>query len=694
MVSKLMADGYSVFFKPTIFARISLCHYILFCMLIAGIMFIGNSPEIYAHEKTIGSSGTVQKIALNYQDIAQKKYEKIYGKSKKKSDPFIRKGWFHLNEHPRLLFSNEDQERIKKNAEKDGLLSKLIGLLVSDAESMLKESYPSQFSAGRYRKRPYVANVQVLALAYRFTKDDRFLLKAKNIMLKTAALRHWNADSKFLTTSSVIISMSLGYDWLYEQLSDREREIIENAIINKGLLPGLKFYEGRGVGETPKWPKVKHNWNFVCNAGMGIGALAIADKERELSGRILEYAIPSFFSALSSYDPDGNWMEGPSYWDYATLHAAAFLDVLDTAASWERYNLSEYVGFGKTGLYRIYVTGPTGLYFNYADSSDRPNVSQQMFWLSKVFKRSEYTDFLKRELKKRLGTRPASIHKGHFPGAEIIWYERPADRKSYMDLPLDYYSRGFVDIITMRSDWSADALYLGIRAGRNGAHHGHFDIGSFVLDAEGLRWAIDPPKKIRLKSVNAHNTLSFNMREQFHKGVGKVIDYQSRPERVHVVIDMRTAYGRRSPIGVLRGVAMIDRKYILMQDEITNMPPGTEMRWKMMTPASVELQGNKAILRQKGRRVEAYILQPKDAIFEKLELPKRKKHKMPKGHTILGVRIKGEQYKNFRLAILLIPKNSSSQKVLFPKIMPLKKWSGYGKKQKNPMNGVSLQELH
>ena len=44
----------------------------------------------------------------------------------------------------------------------------------------------------------------------------------------------------------------------------------------------------------------------------------------------------------------------------------------------------------------------------------------------------------------------------------------------------------------MRSEWNdADATFVGFKGGTNKAHHGHLDLGTFVLDSAGQRWAID-----------------------------------------------------------------------------------------------------------------------------------------------------------------------------------------------------------
>ena len=44
----------------------------------------------------------------------------------------------------------------------------------------------------------------------------------------------------------------------------------------------------------------------------------------------------------------------------------------------------------------------------------------------------------------------------------------------------------------MRSSWTnPKALFLGFKLGSPSVEHGHMDVGSFVFDSDGVRWAMD-----------------------------------------------------------------------------------------------------------------------------------------------------------------------------------------------------------
>lgn len=94
----------------------------------------------------------------------------------------------------------------------------------------------------------------------------------------------------------------------------------------------------------------------------------------------------------------------------------------------------------------------------------------------------------------------------------------------------------------MRSSWAnPKALFLGFKLGSPSVEHGHMDVGSFVFDSDGVRWAMDfgqqeyeslESKNIDLWSYGqnaqrwtvfrynslSHNMLTFDNDQQYSKG--------------------------------------------------------------------------------------------------------------------------------------------------------------------------------
>ena len=119
----------------------------------------------------------------------------------------------------------------------------------------------------------------------------------------------------------------MGYDWLYDVLTPEERTLVRKAIVEKALNGGVEHYD-----KHLRWYARANNWNQVCNSGLAVGALAIADEEPQIARRILRGARESVRYSMHTYDPDGGWDEGPGYWNYGTGYFVRYVAALQSAA--------------------------------------------------------------------------------------------------------------------------------------------------------------------------------------------------------------------------------------------------------------------------------------------------------------------------------------------------------------------------
>ena len=158
------------------------------------------------------------------------------------------------------------------------------------------------------KSRKALRRISTLAGLYRLDGNKEWAERARKEMLAAAAFPDWN-PSHFLDVAEMSTALGLGYDWLYAYLSAEDRATIRTALVEKGLKPGMDVYKKGGW-----WTKAKHNWNQVCNGGLTIGALAIADEEPELARAIVTQGRASIPLAMASFAPDGGWAEGPGYW--------------------------------------------------------------------------------------------------------------------------------------------------------------------------------------------------------------------------------------------------------------------------------------------------------------------------------------------------------------------------------------------
>jgi hypothetical protein len=193
--------------------------------------------------------------------------------------------------------------------------------------------------------------------------------------------------------------LAIGYDWLFDFLAPADRTTIRTSIVQKGLEPGLRVYR-KGTG----WAKVRHNWNQVCNGGMTVGALAVADNEPALAREVVAAGRASIVRAMQSFGPDGGWDEGPGYWNYATRYTVFYLAALDSALGTD-FGLLKTPGFARTGDFRIHSVGPLKQTFNFAEAHAGAGTAPQMLWPARTFRRPDYAAH-----ERQLAVRPEFFH--------------------------------------------------------------------------------------------------------------------------------------------------------------------------------------------------------------------------------------------------------------------------------------------
>ena len=579
-------------------------------------------------------------------------------------------------QHPRLLIDAAGFEALRERIAGDPVLKQWDIKLRHDADRCLTAKLPEHVLPDGKRllstSRRVVQDCYTLAMIYRLHGDRRHFDRLWQELQAVAAFPDFN-PSHFLDTAEMTHALAIAYDWLYDQWSETQRATIRKAIIELGLRPGLRVYES-GHG----WHRVDHNWNQVCNGGLTVGALAIGDEEPALCGRILHHALESVQLAMRSYAPDGAWGEGPGYWDYATSYNVTMIACLESAAGGD-FGLSKFPGFERTALFPLYMTGSGNRWFNFADASERAAAADCLLWLGRRFDLPAATWL-------RAATQRPSA-------AAMIWYRSPGKDPVAAGLPLDKYWRN-VEVATFRSRWNdPQALFVGIQARSHTFNHQHLDIGTFVLDALGQRWAVDLGAEnynlpgyfgakrydyYRLRA-EGHNTLVIDPAagpDQNPQASCGIRRFASTPDRAFAVADLTGAY-RKQAKKVERGVAMFDRRYLVVQDEIAAAQ--ADVWWFMHTPADVRLEsgGRKAALTLDDKQLDARILAPASARFEVCPAgplptsPHPAGQKSNEGVRKLAIHLSNS--KELRLTVIFVPRDGRGE-IAPPAVRPLADW--------------------
>lgn len=598
--------------------------------------------------------------------------------------------------HPRIIFTDGSEQELKKSLDGNENLNQLNTIILSVSDQMVGMEPLERKVTGRRLlgiSRTYLKRILWLSYSYRMSAEKKYLEQAEKELLSAASFSDWN-PTHFLDVAEMTAALAIGYDWLYEDLSEDSRQKIRDAIIDKGLKTSQIDKYSRN------WLNGVSNWNQVCNGGMVLGALAVYEDQPELAKEIIERSKESIKLPQEAYEPDGAYREGPGYWGYGTIYNIVLISALQGIPDMDD-DLYIGEGFMKTAGYHLHVAGNDG-YFNYADNGTRVNFSPSEFWFANelddftlVWNQKELFEQL---LDGELEFKPGRSNNRLFP-MTLIWSAGSGAFDFTPPGETSWMGEGLNPVGFHRSSWDKESIYCGIKGGTVlNVSHSHMDIGSFVMDAEGIRWAIDlgGHNYHALESLGmdiwtrkqnaqrwtifrytnrAHNTLTVNNKLIMVDGKSPVIKHSAEEDFKYTVVDISEAYeGQLS--SAVRGMALVDNSYVLVRDEITNSDSKSNVRWAMVTHDDIEITGpGTAIIKEDGKQLIFRVISPSNTQIKTYTTdPQNDYESKNPGTRLIGFETNLEANQDAELVVLLIP---GAEKVEFdlPKtLMSLDEW--------------------
>ena len=510
--------------------------------------------------------------------------------------------------------------------------------------------------------REQVYRMITLALAYRQTGDKRYAQKAEEETVNVCNFPNWN-PRHYLDVAEMTTAVAIAYDWLYDVFSPATKELVVTSIKTKALDIVLKEYE---TGNSESYVKRETNWNVVCNTGMVLGALAIAEYYPEEAGTIIKNAVKYVPNCMRHFAPDGVCYEGPGYWGYTNIYLSMLLKALNDNFG-QDFGLSALEGVDKTVLYYIHSTSPAGKVFNFANSGGtEPDAGPIYFFFSKHFKQPEVAAFYRKILSSQL-TR-TRLPRWHFFLA-LPWFDNAVfDQQA--PLPKLAVYKGINDIVVFNGNKNAqNFIYLIAKSGDPTKAHQQMDVGTFIVETNGVRWSDDlgadnyslpgfwdyKPGGQRwsyFRNSNfSHNTLSIDGQIQYSAGNADVVDYDAKAAQPYATIDMSALYKGQAQ-SVLRTFRLLDDTKITVTDKVELLSSAQTLQWSMITSADIECNGNEAKLSKDGKTFFLKIISPSSAQFASKEAKTFTEAERPvTGYRLLTVSITGKQQQTIEIQL-------------------------------------------
>lgn len=509
--------------------------------------------------------------------------------------------------HPRLFLKNGEEPAVMAAVEKSPAVKRMHDAVMDCADASLTKPPVTRQMVGirlLETSRESLKRVFALSYAYRMTGDMRYARRAEKEMLACCEFSDWN-PSHFLDVAEMSVSMSIGYDWLYDVLSMETRAKVERAVFEKAFKPVET--------EAQPWYGWTSNWNSVCNAGMTAAAVVFYDINPELCGSIILRSLESNPKAMAVYAPDGGYPEGAMYWGYGSSFEIIMIEALEGACGTD-FGLAESPGFLQSGRFLQAMITPRGGCFNYSDASYGQICDPMLFWIasrtgdiSLLYNIMEYLEN---------------------SGAEVFAENRLLPLAVISAAGLDFgkvaspdwniwFSRGETPVFAYRSGWhSADDTYFGLKGGSPSSGHAHMDGGSFIYERDSVRWALDlgmqdygSLEKYGLDIWNlgqdsdrwkvfrygntGHNTVSVMNAMHCVSGRAEIVDTMASVSEKGAVVDLSGLFPQ---FGRVTRKAVLDAEdNLCLEDVFENGGSRQTVVWIMNTEAVPEIVSDDAV---------------------------------------------------------------------------------------------------
>lgn len=533
--------------------------------------------------------------------------------------------------HPFVLGSEKNFEAVrneyKENAFSDysGSLSKSVldnadGLLNTDIYPVMEYVLDEEDSILPI-SREVINRMVILGYAWQITGDSKYAERAWQELSKVCSYDDW-CTGHFLATAEMALAASVGYDWFFDYLTNEQKDLLAETTYNYAIKPAMsKNY----LKNWFTWSK--NNWNSICYSGIGIACMTFSSYYPDEAAEFLEMCYKNMPIAFGNFTPDGVYAEGPGYCQ-SGMNSIVYFVATSKNFFGTDYGMSGIDGFKELGYFPVHITTPTGV-FNFGDNKDRMCFSPALHWYASEYDSPLLACYQMWDVPGEFTVNTSDAVERNGRGKEdalsSLWYDRSykAESASFSNEPLTVCleSDAGQTLTLMRNAYlDKNGTFAGIKGGYNYTNHGDLDIGTFVFDSMGVRWAeelgpgsYDAPGyflnlpaggrwKNYCKRAEGQNTLVINpnmtLDDQYALASCDFASFEETSDGGKCSLDMTDAYRMNGAIDVIRDFELYnDYSSLKITDNIKCLIP-SEVYWFMHTKADINISedGKTAIL--------------------------------------------------------------------------------------------------
>ena len=368
-----------------------------------------------------------------------------------------------------------------------------------------------------------------LSFYYLITGDYSYFSTIKDLLHTFSVNSDWAGNSD-MGPAHVLYSMSLAYDWFYDELSPTLKLLVRDAIAEHAEI----FYD---LTRKRKiwWSQDKgllQNHNYVNVASLAVAGIALYGEDSRAI-KWLNAAEKNFDAVLALLSPDGASHEGVGYWSYGTLWMLNYYSAMAPAQGLDKVKNSGF--FRNTARFRLYASLP-GFQYN-VDYADSPIID---FYGPSCFLRCLASIF-KDGHAQWLADKTESVRrKRSVLWQDYIWYDPSVKPVSPENMPLFGWFDN-IGILLSRSSWDKDASLVMFKAGPPQGYmalskevypgsHIHPDVGTFSVWS-GRKSIVQDDGYVLKKLSSSHNILTFDKQGQLGEGGTWFLQYDYKDSK-------------------------------------------------------------------------------------------------------------------------------------------------------------------
>jgi len=443
--------------------------------------------------------------------------------------------------------------------------------------------------------------IRHLAIGGAVTNDQVMTDRAKAWLLEVASWDPKGVTSRAYTDEwayRVCNALAWGYDWLYDSLSDEERETVRASLLART----------REIAEHAIHNAKIHLFPFDSHAVRSISLTIVpaciallGDDEDDEAREWLHYSIEFLSTVYSPWgDSDGGWAEGTNYW---MMGIAYLIDAANRLKSFTGIDLYKRPFFQNTGDFPLYCKAPNTRRATFGDDSTQGvlpciKTGLNLRQLAGATGNGAYQWYCNENLRLNPGTEKAFYNWG--------WWDTHFDELTFQtDFPViepispesgfrHFKGIGWVGIQHAMDNPDEHIQFVFKSSPFGSISHSHGDQNAFCLAAYGEDLAIQSGYYVAFNSsmhrnwrrqTRSKNAILINGKGQYAEkdkakamaARGKIVAAEQREDHIYLCGDATAAYQSLTPelTRVEREVYFVRNDYFVIVDMVDAEDPVT-----------------------------------------------------------------------------------------------------------------------